>query len=205
MKVVGIIISRCPDGDDDVLFLNTAHDLSSFPFFERKTVKEACLFLARTITPRLSMHRREVIAHEEYIAFSQRWEDGLSVIMITDKDYPQRIAFQCVKTVYVEFGKKISKEEWMRLESDDSADFKAELRGLLKLYKEPANFDAILETQQKVDEAKATLNRTILQVLDNQANLDSLVAKSEDLSEVSKQAFKASKKIKGKFKCCAVQ
>eukprot|EP00918_Siedleckia_nematoides_P060987 GHVU01133130.1.p2 GENE.GHVU01133130.1~~GHVU01133130.1.p2 ORF type:complete len:113 (+),score=19.04 GHVU01133130.1:449-787(+) len=112
MKVLGIVIARW-DGNDAVRFLNTAHDLSQFSLMEKGAVKEGCMFLARTVVPKLETNTREQIAHEDYLAFCQRFSDRIAVIFIADDKYPPRLAFQCVNRVHDAFREKVNRDIWI--------------------------------------------------------------------------------------------
>eukprot|EP01068_Selenidium_serpulae_P003886 Selendium_serpulae@DN3328_c0_g1_i2.p2 len=87
--ILGITISRCT-ADGEVVFLNTAHDLAKYGFMQRGPLKEACLFISRTVTPRIAPGSREVIEHEGRGAFVMRWTDSLCVTMVADLRYPKR-------------------------------------------------------------------------------------------------------------------
>lgn len=205
MKIVGIVISRCYVGEKEVTFMCTAHDLSSFGMFERSAVKESCLFLTRTITPRMAIGRSEIIEHEGYLAYSCRWSDGLAVLLVSDMEYPKRLAFKCLSETYKAFKSSVPAESWQKQEKDDVSPFKDDLKTILRQFKDPENFDELLKTQNKVDEVQLTMHKNIMQVLENQENLDSLVQKSDDLSETSKQMFQNSRKLKKKYQCCSIQ
>eukprot|EP00923_Selenidium_pygospionis_P052913 GHVN01091661.1.p1 GENE.GHVN01091661.1~~GHVN01091661.1.p1 ORF type:complete len:188 (+),score=8.70 GHVN01091661.1:641-1204(+) len=131
--ILGLIISRC-DNDETVVFLSTAHDLSQFKLWERKTVKEGCLFISRTVSTRVAVGSRQIIEHEGQGAFVARWNDGICVTMVADLTYPQRVAFLCLEEVHTTFKRTVGVTVWARVAEDDVCDFKSELRAILKNY-----------------------------------------------------------------------
>eukprot|EP00923_Selenidium_pygospionis_P052898 GHVN01091646.1.p1 GENE.GHVN01091646.1~~GHVN01091646.1.p1 ORF type:complete len:246 (+),score=18.30 GHVN01091646.1:683-1420(+) len=179
--ILGLIISRC-DNDETVVFLSTAHDLSQFKLWDRKTVKEGCLFISRTVSTRVAVGSRQIIEHEGQGAFVARWNDGICVTMVADLTYPQRVAFLCLEEVHTTFKRTVGVTVWARVEEDDVCDFKSELRAILKNYQDPREVDALKNTQAKVDEAQAVIHRDIMTLLENNESLDALVEKSDDLS-----------------------
>ncbi|EZG63420.1 SNARE protein [Gregarina niphandrodes] len=203
MKLIGIIISKCYPKETRPIFLCTTHDVSSFSFTYRNAVKDVSKFLTREIIPRLKVGQREVIGHEDYKFCAMRWSDGLAVAMLTDKDYPPRVAFQCLTKVHHDFKSKVP-EQFYKAVTDDgaAASYKDVLREFLKEFKDPSKFDAVTSTQQKVDESKKIVQRRLDDVLDNMQNLDKLVEQSDDLSTNTQVMFKTAKKMKKG--CCKV-
>lgn len=79
---------------------------------------------------------------------------GLSAVVITDKDYPQRVAFVLINRVLEEFSGSYSKSEWMSAISVLKFD---PLRSYLNKYQNPRDTDAISRVQSELDETKIIL------------------------------------------------
>lgn len=203
MKLIGLIISRCFQGEEKPLFLTMTHDVSSFSIVQRNAVKDVSKFLARNIIPKVGLSKREVIAHEKYLFIAMRWSDGLAVSMFTDSEYPPRVAFQGINKIHEDFRQKVPEQIWAAVKKDLDCDgYKDTLREWLKQYSDPKSFDAVSSTQGKVDETKAQMQRNLNQVLGNMQNMEQLMEKSDDLSANTQQMFKQSKKMKKG--CCNV-
>ncbi|CEM10022.1 unnamed protein product [Vitrella brassicaformis CCMP3155] len=202
---IGLIVARCPPGDDTVIFLAAAHDVSCFPFLERSAMKETCNFLARTAIPHLVVDRRQSVEHEEeWVAHCLRYRDGIAIVFIASDEYPQRVAYKGVAQVREDFLEAYPSGEW-RIAGRDfalSRSWNTELMGILKLYQDPTQVDALSRTQQKVDETKDIMHTTMKNILKRGENLDALVAKSDDLSASSKAFFKTAQKVNRR--CCAI-
>lgn len=78
---------------------------------------------------------------------------GLSGVVITDKEYPQRVAFVLINRVLEEFS-TYSKNEWMSASSVLKCD---NLRKYLEQYQNPRDTDAISRVQNELDETKIIL------------------------------------------------
>lgn len=76
-----------------------------------------------------------------------------------------------------------------------------ELEGYIQKYQDPNNADSIMKIQKELDEAKIILHKTIEGVLERGEKIDSLVAKSDDLSAQSKMFYTQAKKQNS---CCVV-
>lgn len=64
MKITALLVLKCnPDGSDPVL-LATALDVSHFGYFQRSSVKEFILFVARTVGKRTPPGQRQSVQHE---------------------------------------------------------------------------------------------------------------------------------------------
>eukprot|EP01069_Polyplicarium_translucidae_P003876 Polyplicarium_translucidae@DN2433_c0_g1_i4.p2 len=159
--------------------------------------------MARTVLPRLQVGSRECISHEEYRIHALRGQIGLAIVVITDEDYPSRVAFRCIASVAEDFQNCISEHEWRNAKGDDSIDYKERLKKYLKKFDDPESFDSVVKTQRKVDETKEIMQKNIEQVLAGGENLEQLMMKSEDVSDQTKAMFQSSKKLKKK--CCVVQ
>eukprot|EP00921_Rhytidocystis_pertsovi_P021662 GHVQ01034595.1.p1 GENE.GHVQ01034595.1~~GHVQ01034595.1.p1 ORF type:complete len:209 (+),score=34.39 GHVQ01034595.1:647-1273(+) len=208
MRLIGLFVGRC-DGTDvspPVVFLSSAFDLHKFSFFEKKVVKEACVFLARTAVPRVTFNKREVITHEESLAFVYRWTDGMFVCAIAEHDYPQRIGFDVIHKIRRCFIDTVSHSVWISAdEGSSNSTFRHRLTDLLTQYQNPATFDKVVQAQQRTETVQEQMQHNITALLHTGENIETLVAKSNDLSESSKVLFKSSRKLKKRYACCKTQ
>eukprot|EP01054_Gregarina_sp_Poly1_P002237 Gregarina_sp_Poly_1__2236@NODE_159_length_12283_cov_147_306729_g141_i0_p8_GENE_NODE_159_length_12283_cov_147_306729_g141_i0NODE_159_length_12283_cov_147_306729_g141_i0_p8_ORF_typecomplete_len205_score38_69Synaptobrevin/PF00957_21/4_1e11Longin/PF13774_6/1e09MCPsignal/PF00015_21/0_025GED/PF02212_18/4_7e03GED/PF02212_18/0_18MRPL52/PF18699_1/0_21_NODE_159_length_12283_cov_147_306729_g141_i011431757 len=203
MKLIGLIVCKCYQQEDKPVFLVMTHDVSSFSFVQRNAVKDVSKFLARQIVPKLGVGKREVVSHQEFRFNAMRWSDGLAVCMLTDDDYPPRVAFQCLTVVHNDFKVKVPEPFYKDVKDDGAAGaYKEMLRDIAKQFADPRKFDAVTSTQGKVDDTKEIMQKNLEQVLGNMQQMEELMAQSDDLSANTQQMFKSSKKIKKG--CCQV-
>ncbi|KAH9806436.1 hypothetical protein WN944_003010 [Citrus x changshan-huyou] len=182
MKITALLVLKCnPDGSDPVV-LATAMDVSHFGYFQRSSVKEFILFVARTVGKRTPPGQRQSVQHEEYKVHSYN-RNGLCVMGFMDDHYPVRSSFSLLNQVLDEYQKNFG-ESWRTAQADNMQPWPY-LNEALNKYQDPAEADKLLKIQRELDETKIILHKTIDSVLARGEKLDSLVEKSSDLSAAS--------------------
>jgi len=73
---------------------------------------------------------------------------------------------------------------------------------VIKNYQDPSKVDKLSQAQKNVDETKIILHDNIKKLLERQGDLDTLVAKSNDLSKGAKAFYKNTKKVNKS--CCNI-
>eukprot|EP00922_Rhytidocystis_sp_ex-Travisia-forbesii_P042800 GHVS01063999.1.p1 GENE.GHVS01063999.1~~GHVS01063999.1.p1 ORF type:complete len:203 (+),score=24.37 GHVS01063999.1:105-713(+) len=202
MRLISIAVGRIAD-DQKLIILVSTFSLSTLSFFERKVAKEACTFLARTAAPRVSMSTRETVVHEGSVAFIYRWTDSLCVVVVADEEYPARLAYRLIDEVAKSF--RQSEQRWESGGEGGAVKYKPQIKLLLDMYKDPSEFDKLVQTQQKTEAVQEHMRHNISTILQTGENLDKLVSMSNDLSESSKVMFKSARKLKKRYACCKVQ
>ncbi|GAA5863295.1 hypothetical protein JCM5296_006397 [Sporobolomyces johnsonii] len=185
-----------------------AQDLSSFSFYQRGAIGEFMNFFSRTVAERTSPGQRQSVQENSYTAHVySRQSDNLAGVIITDQEYPVRVAFSLLNKILDEFTTKVPRSSW-----EDKAqqgrqagkqvlvDYPPLMDYLVK-YQDPRQADAIMKVQQELDETKIILHKTIESVLERGEKLDSLVDKSAALSASSKSFYKTAKKQNS---CCVI-
>ena len=121
-------------------------------------------------------------------------------MIVSDKEYPTRVAFSLLNKVMDEFSAKYPRN----IISNPSTKSKdvpfPELKAMLEKYQDPSKADGLCRVQNELDETKIVLHKTIEGVLDRGEKIENLVDKSEDLSRQSKMFYKQAKKTNS---CCA--
>mmetsp|Transcript_17378 Transcript_17378/g.20813 ORF Transcript_17378/g.20813 Transcript_17378/m.20813 type:complete len:201 (-) Transcript_17378:201-803(-) len=199
MKVVGLSVVRTGADVADPIPLSMACDLSSYGFFQRQSVKEMLTFLTKTFSKRTEPGQRQSIAHEGYVVHCYVRSDGLAGTVITDEEYPARVAFVLLGQMLDEFA-SVKGDSWKAVTEPESVDFPP-LEEYLQKYQNPAEADKVMKIQNDLDETTNILHKTIDSVLERGVKLDSLVDKSNDLSMQSKMFYKQAKKTNS---CCVV-
>lgn len=127
--------------------------------------------------------------------------EGLSCVIITDKEYPVRPAYTLINKVLEEYLSLHPSSEWNHISATTPALNFDKLETYLKKYQDPSQADSIMRVQQELDETKIVLHKTIESVLQRGEKLDSLVDKSEALSSSSRMFYKQAKKTNS---CCVI-
>lgn len=177
--------------------LKSAYDLQSFSFFQRSSVHEFISFASKTIVERTPAATRQSVKQDVYMCHVYARADSLGAVLISDHEYPHRVAHTLLTKVLDDFSSKVSPDQWPA-GSESSIDFTT-LPAMLTKYQDPREADALTRMQEDLDETKIILRNTIEAVLDRGEKLDDLVYKSESLSIQSKAFYKTAKKTNS---CC---
>ncbi|EEB05875.1 SNARE Ykt6 [Schizosaccharomyces japonicus yFS275] len=196
MKLYGINVLRYDP--KPVQLLSTVSDLSSFSFFQRSTVGEFMGFFTKTVTERTSPGQRQDVEQSDYVFHVYNRSDGLCGVIISDKEYPMRVAYTLLNKVLDEFLAKYPRNKWA--EGAVTLPF-PELDTYISKYQDPKQADTIMRVQQELDETKDVLHKTIESVLARGEKLDDLIQRSDNLSAQSRMFYKSAKKQNS---CCII-
>jgi len=117
--------------------------------------------------------------------------------VLTDAEYPQRVAFSLIQQAVDSFLKEY--ENTFESYSTDQDLQVPALNVLLQKYQDPQAADPVMKIQKDLDETKQILIKSIDQVLERGEKLETLAAKSTDLSFQSKAFMTNAEKMN---KCC---
>jgi synaptobrevin family protein YKT6 len=129
-------------------------------------IAEFMNFFSRTVAERTSSGQRQSIQENSYTAhvFS-RASDNLAGVIVTDQEYPVRVAFSLLNKILDEFTTKIRKDVWEEKAKESRAAGKQYLVDYPQLgeyivkYQDPKQADTIMKVQQELDETKIILVR----------------------------------------------
>lgn len=198
MKVVSISIHKV-GGTPEPVLLSGAQDLSSFGFFQRGSVREMVSFFTRTFIQRTPKGKRQSVEHEEFMVHCYLRGDGLGACFVADKEYPPRVAFTLLSQLLEQF-EVAHRDKWAAITADTAIPFEPLEKALVE-YQDPSKADKITKIQKDLDDTMEVMHKTIDNVLERGVKLDSLVEKSDDLSEQSKLFYKTAKKHNS---CCTI-
>ncbi|TVU36983.1 hypothetical protein EJB05_18945, partial [Eragrostis curvula] len=186
MKITSLLVIKSPwdsssssssagGEQQQAVVLANATDVSHFGYFQRPSAREFILFVARTVALRTPPGQRQSVH-----CYNQ---NGLCVIAFTDDHYPVRSAFSLLNKVLEEYQNTFG-ESWRTAKTDVTEPWQY-LSDALTKYQDPTEADKLLKIQRDLDETKIILHKTIDSMLARGERLDSLVAKSSDLSAAS--------------------
>lgn len=199
MKVFSIIILRWfEDPKRAPKVLTAVYELSSFSYFQRGSVKEVALFVSREVAQRSKKGERQSISHQGYMCHSFVHPAGASCALLTDTEYPQRVAFNLCNVAVENFLKEYA-STFNNYETDQDLKV-AGLEALLQKYQDPEQADPAMKIQKDLEETKQILVKSIDQILERGEKLENLAAKSNDLSFQSKAFMSNAEKMN---KCCS--
>ena len=119
--------------------LAAAQDLSSFGFFQRSSVGEFMTFFSKTVAERTRAGQRQDVEENgiscrlntwtdpaEYVTHVYARTEGIAGVLISDKDYPIRVAYSLLTKILDEF---LQRYPLSKIKSSSSLDF-PELHGV---------------------------------------------------------------------------
>jgi len=198
MKLYSLVILH-KGSDGKVKKLCAASELSSFGYFQRSSVQEFMDFSSKILVERTAVAQRASVKEQDYLCHVYVRGDSLCTVLISDHEYPQRVAFTLLNKVLDDFTVKYPSFQWPAA-TENSLQF-PELSTYLEKYQNPKEADAMTKIQSDLDETKIILHNTIEAVLQRGEKLDDLVEKSEGLSAQSKAFYKTAKKTNS---CCII-
>lgn len=182
--------------DKNAVNLVGEYDLSGFGFFQRSSVQEFMTFFSRTVAERTNPGQRQIIEENNYVFYAFARAEGLTGIIISDSEYPQRVAFSLLNKILDEFLIRFPRDTWK-----PQTIVYPELRTYLVKYQDPKQADQITKVQEQLDETKLVMNKTIETLLQRGEKLDDLIDRSQEISFQSKAFYKQAKKTNS---CCTI-
>eukprot|EP00124_Ichthyophonus_hoferi_P005367 Ihof_evm2s760 gene=Ihof_evmTU2s760 len=153
MKVFALAILR--KSDKEGVLLSSAIDVSNFGFFQRGSVKEFIQFFMKTVTGRTQLCTRSTVTEQEYACHCFVRSDGLASCVVSDAEYPARVAFTLISSLQDEFCTKYPKTVWSIAKEIDTP--MPELEEHIIKYQNPHEADKLMKIQKDLDETKVIL------------------------------------------------
>eukprot|EP00474_Spongospora_subterranea_P009691 CRZ10149.1 hypothetical protein [Spongospora subterranea] len=202
MKILFASLFLWKDDATAPVKLLSIDDLSSFGYFQRGTAREFLAFTSRTSCQRTQVGQRQSLSisftEKPYQCYVYVREDKLAGTVIADHQYPLKSAFN----VLAEFMKSMVAENptgWQQATDDMNLTFKNMVEDFQR-FQDPIEADKLAQVQKNLDEVKTVMHKNIEEILKRGETIDSLMAKSEDLSGMSVAFYKTAKKNN---QCCS--
>ncbi|KAF6197468.1 hypothetical protein GE061_020174 [Apolygus lucorum] len=141
------------------VWLKTSYDLQTVGFFQRGSVQEFMGFVSKTIVERTQTATRQSVKEGEYMCHVYVRGDNLAGVVISNHEYPHRVAHTLLTKVLDEFAAKIPAHIWPTA-TENQIDFYA-LPEYLARYQNPREADPMTKIQDELDETKIILVRTL--------------------------------------------
>lgn len=121
-------------------------------------------FFSRTVSERTPSGQRQSVQENSYTAHVySRQSDSLSGVIITDQEYPVRVALSLLNKILDEFTTKIPRTTWEEKAQAGRTQGKQvlvdypQLQEYVTKYQDPKQADSIMRVQQELDETKIIL------------------------------------------------
>jgi synaptobrevin homolog YKT6 len=197
MKLLSLLIINKDSSSAKVL--QGSYELSSFGYFQQKSVKEFLNFTSKLVVERTQTSLRSTVKEQEYLCHVYVRPDNLAGVLISDQEYPQRVGQTLLTKVLEEFAAMYSSAQWSGM-TEGSGSCKR-VDEFLQKYQNPREADAMMKLQNDLDETKIILHGTLEALLQRGEKLDDLVERSEGLSMQSKMFYQTAKKTN---RCCVI-
>lgn len=186
------------NGEPEPVILCQTFEVSEFNMFQRGSVRQFLTAFTRIFVKRTAPGKRQAIEHEGYVIHVQMRQNGLAGCIITDQEYPARVAFSLISDLLSKFWEANS-SGWTNLR-ENSVTFN-HMNKAIADYQDPQKADKICKIQKELDDTMGVMHQTIDKVLERGVKLDQLVDRSNDLSSQSKQFYKTARDHN---RCCIV-
>lgn len=186
--IMGVFVMRWWGGGVDPALLEKHMELASFSFFMRGKVQQVVTFFARQTVKRVALGERRTVEQDAYVCHAWVSSTGLAVAVVTDAEYPMRVAHSVGALCLREFRSAHPDTEWAQVHEDVHAHTHTPaLHDLLARYQHPEQADNMLGLQRDLDDITDILRTSLHDLLQRGERLDAIVGKSEDLDAASKQ------------------
>mmetsp|Transcript_23467 Transcript_23467/g.27185 ORF Transcript_23467/g.27185 Transcript_23467/m.27185 type:complete len:203 (+) Transcript_23467:51-659(+) len=199
------LISFCVLKQDpsEPLFLVRCHELGFMSFFQRPFAKEHLNFGARTATKSCGPGESSCINIKEVQSNAYVFTNkaGVSVVIIADEEYPQKVILKIQRELFEEFYKNY-KDSDVKNQAKD-ADWTVDtFPTLIKKYQDPKEADKLLKLQSELDDVTQLMYKNLDDIVARGETLDDMMKKSKDVSSMSYKFYKDSRKVNEG--CCSL-
>jgi len=199
MTIISLLIGRKGHTLEESVILTHVFSLKDNYYFQKKTVKEMCIFAGRNLIFRTESGKFSDIEHGDYNISSMSIGNLTICAVMNDNKYPLRVMHRFLKRILNDYremhGERCNQiEEYLGLPMNNLSD-------ILDKSQNPNEVDKMYNITQMIESTKEIMKQNIEKVLERGENIDELVQKSKDLSKSSKDFYKTSKKFN---RCCII-
>ena len=182
------------------IILSSAYALSFVSIFQRGTLKDFLIFHSRLVIERVQKDTHAQVQLEKGVCFAVANDDKIGVTMITDEEYPKRVAIDFLLRVHDNFKAFLGQNSIDLNIYEKDTDLKFDyLNTAIEEWQDPSKKDNILKLQSELNDVQDIMRQNLNELLKREENLESLMEKSQDLSAVSVNFYKQAKKTNS---CC---
>lgn len=139
-----------------------------------------------TFLTKMSNSRCANMKSTAYIFHLYRRSEGIAAVVVTDREYPNRVVHKLLSQVADDFLTLYTPAKWA--EGAPTLDV-PQFKEYIVKYQDPRQADSLIKIQLELDETKIVLHKTIESVLERGEKIDDLVSRSESLSAASKMFY----------------
>ena len=184
------------------IILSSAFALSFVSIFQRGTLKDFLNFHSRLVIERVEKDTHAQVQLDKGICYAIANEDKIGVTIICDEEYPKRVAIDFVLKIHDNFKIFMNQNKLDLNNYDKDTDVKFDyITKEIEAWQDPSKKDNIMKLQNELNDVADIMKQNINELLNREESLESLMAKSQDLSSASVNFYKQAKKTNS---CCNI-
>ncbi|KAF0982168.1 hypothetical protein FDP41_012029 [Naegleria fowleri] len=200
VKVYGIfILNQTTPTSKATVFCSHTDSGTWYSFLYTDQITELTIFLAKLLAEKTNPGYRQQVEKDELTGYVQKTKDGLSCVVVTDKDYPFRVAFDLVRHTLRDFTDWRT-QQTLSSRNDDPAQYTATIKDLMTKFQDPTQADKILKLKKDLEETKEILHQTLEKLMERGTHIDKLIEQTNELSEGAKEFYRKTRKNN----CCSI-
>jgi len=180
--------------------LCSAEDIKErFGFFQRKSARQYILFASREIAKRNKVGTQITVELDDmpFVVHCFSRADKLAATLVSERDYPQRVAFQILRSTLTEFAKS-GFVDWNKVAQDINIPFDI-LGKKLQEGQKAQDVDQLVKVKNSIDEAHTAVRANVALLLERDVKMQDLVKKSDDMDAATKLFVSDATRLN---KCC---
>ena len=184
------------------IILSSAFSLAFVSIFQRGTLKDFLNFHSRLVIERVQKDTHAQVQLEKGICYAIANEDKIGVTLISDEEYPKRVAIDFLLKIHDNFKTFLAQQNVNLNSIDKDTDLKFDyIATEIEAWQDPSKKDNIMKLQNELNDVHDIMRQNLNELLKREENLESLMAKSQDLSLASVNFYKQAKKTNS---CCNI-
>lgn len=183
VQIHGLVVLK-----NNVIASGYVEGKSWLSWFYSSQITEFVQYFSKLVSKRAPTGKQIKITEKNFVGYVHSLNNGLCIVLVTDEEYPSRVAFNVLHYVVTEF----EKEKFWDLEKDFGLDklYLDRIKSIVEKYQDPVQTDKILQVKKNLDETKTILVKSIDSLLERGEKLEDLVAKTNELSSGAKDLYK---------------
>ena len=200
MKILSIHIFSLYKSEP--IILSSAFSLAFVSIFQRGTLKDFLNFHSRLVIERVQKDTHAQVQLEKGICYAIANEDKIGVTLISDEEYPKRVAIDFLLKIHDNFKTFLAQQNVNLNSIEEDTDLKFDyIATEIEAWQDPSKKDNIMKLQNELNDVHDIMRQNLNELLKREENLESLMAKSQDLSSASVNFYKQAKKTNS---CCNI-
>ena len=184
------------------IILSSASSLAFVSIFQRGTLKDFLNFHSRLVIERVQKDTHAQVQLEKGICYAIANEDKIGVTLISDEEYPKRVAIDFLLKIHDNFKTFLAQQNVNLNSIEKDTDLKFDyIATEIEAWQDPSKKDNIMKLQNELNDVHDIMRQNLNELLKREENLESLMAKSQDLSLASVNFYKQAKKTNS---CCNI-